>query len=164
MRILVTGAPGFLGSPLVEELRRKLGPEKLRVLAVAPAPEFSDTGVEVQVGSILTPADVARALGGRNMTFAEYLDRIERVSKEYTTTFVLMGSVRGSVQVHLASGLNVIACLIAIALHLRTRSVSPSLLEVPKGGVTRVCGHEDHGPSLALGLRSFWCGGAWLRA
>jgi dihydroflavonol-4-reductase len=64
MKILVTGAPGFLGSPLVEELRRKLGPEKLRVLAVAPAPEFSDTGVEVQVGSILTPADVARALEG----------------------------------------------------------------------------------------------------
>jgi dihydroflavonol-4-reductase len=62
VKILVTGAPGFLGSPLVEELRRKHGPETLRVLAVASAPEFSDRGVEVQVGSILTPANVARAL------------------------------------------------------------------------------------------------------
>jgi dihydroflavonol-4-reductase len=34
------------------------------VLAVAPAPEFSSLGVEVVVGSILNPADVARVLEG----------------------------------------------------------------------------------------------------
>jgi dihydroflavonol-4-reductase len=62
MKILVTGAPGFLGSPLVEGLCQRWPPGQLRVLAVAPAPEFSSLGVEVQVGSILTPADVARAL------------------------------------------------------------------------------------------------------
>ena len=64
MKILVTGAPGFLGSPLVEGLCRQFGGKSLRVLAVAPAPEFSSLGVEVQVGSILTPADVARAVDG----------------------------------------------------------------------------------------------------
>ncbi len=64
MKILVTGAPGFLGSPLVEGLCRRHGGHNLRVLAVAPAPEFSSRGIEVQVGSILIPADVARALEG----------------------------------------------------------------------------------------------------
>lgn len=64
MKILVTGAPGFLGSPLVEGLCRKHGGQNLRVLAVAPAPEFSSLGIEVQVGSVLIPADVARALEG----------------------------------------------------------------------------------------------------
>jgi dihydroflavonol-4-reductase len=64
MKILVTGAPGFLGSPLVEELSRRFGPKQLRVLAVAPAPEFSSLGIEVVVGSILNPADVARVLEG----------------------------------------------------------------------------------------------------
>ena len=64
MTILVTGAPGFLGSPLVEGLCQRHEPKQLRVLAVAPAPEFSSLGIEVQVGSILNPADVARALEG----------------------------------------------------------------------------------------------------
>lgn len=64
MKILVTGAPGFLGSPLVEGLCQRHGGHNLRVLAVAPTPEFSSRGIEVQVGSILIPADVARALEG----------------------------------------------------------------------------------------------------
>ena len=64
MKILVTGAPGFLGSPLLEELCRQVGPAHLRVLAIAPAPELSRQDIEVQVGSILTPTDVARALEG----------------------------------------------------------------------------------------------------
>jgi dihydroflavonol-4-reductase len=64
MKILVTGAPGFLGSPLVEGLCQRYEPKQLRVLAVAPAPEFSSLGIEVVVGSILNPADVARVLEG----------------------------------------------------------------------------------------------------
>jgi dihydroflavonol-4-reductase len=64
MKILVTGAPGFLGSPLVEGLCQRHEPKQLRVLAVAPAPEFSSLGVEVVVGSILNPDDVARVLEG----------------------------------------------------------------------------------------------------
>jgi dihydroflavonol-4-reductase len=64
MKILVTGAPGFLGSPLVEGLCQRFDPRQLRVLAVAPAPEFTSLGVEVVVGSILNPADVARVLEG----------------------------------------------------------------------------------------------------
>jgi dihydroflavonol-4-reductase len=61
-RILVTGAPGFLGTPLVEELCRRGEPWQLRVLAIAPAPELAELGVEVQVGDILKPSCVARAL------------------------------------------------------------------------------------------------------
>jgi len=48
----------------VEGLCQRYEPKQLRVLAVAPAPEFSSLGIEVVVGSILNPADVARVLEG----------------------------------------------------------------------------------------------------
>jgi spermidine synthase len=51
------------------------------------------------------------------------------------TTFVLMGTVRGSVQVHLASGLNALACLIAVAVHLRRPASPPGSPEAPSEAV-----------------------------
>jgi dihydroflavonol-4-reductase len=63
-RVLVTGAPGFLGTPLVQQICKGTEASRVRVLSIAPAPELTEMGVEVQVGSILTPANVARALDG----------------------------------------------------------------------------------------------------
>ncbi len=63
-RVLVTGAPGFLGTPLVQQICTRVEPSRVRVLSLGPSPELTEMGVEVQTGSILTPANVARALEG----------------------------------------------------------------------------------------------------
>ena len=61
--LLVTGATGFLGRPLVERLR--LTPDlTVRVLARGATPWDRDTGVEVVRGDILDPHVVQRALAG----------------------------------------------------------------------------------------------------
>lgn len=64
MRVLVTGATGFLGRSLVRRLRP--GGVRLRVLVRSPAhaKSFADRGAEAVVGDITDPATVAAAVDG----------------------------------------------------------------------------------------------------
>lgn len=64
MKTLVTGATGFLGAHLVDELCRTGDPRRLRVFQQSASPRLAGRGVEVLTGSVLSPADVARALEG----------------------------------------------------------------------------------------------------
>jgi dihydroflavonol-4-reductase len=63
MKTLITGATGFLGTHLLDELSRR-GEKGLRVLATRPSERLADRGVEVVTGSVTVPADVARAVAG----------------------------------------------------------------------------------------------------
>jgi len=63
MKILVTGATGFLGTHLVNELVRG-GARDLRVFSQSPAARLGKLGVEVVTGSVTAAADVARAVEG----------------------------------------------------------------------------------------------------
>jgi dihydroflavonol-4-reductase len=64
MKILVTGATGFLGTHLVAELCRRGKPADIRVFAQSRSAALAATGVEVQTGSVTDPAALARALTG----------------------------------------------------------------------------------------------------
>ncbi|HXU81001.1 MAG TPA: NAD-dependent epimerase/dehydratase family protein [Polyangia bacterium] len=63
MTTLITGATGFLGTHLVDELLRR-GEKDLRVLAQKGAPGLAERGVAVVSGSVTSPADAARAVAG----------------------------------------------------------------------------------------------------
>src|SRR6266568_7728144 len=62
--ILVTGATGFLGKHLVEQLKRQAGDLRLRVLCRGASPWDQDPAVEVVRGDIVSRQDVARAVEG----------------------------------------------------------------------------------------------------
>ena len=62
--ILVTGATGFLGKHLVEQLKRQAGDLRLRVLCRGPSPWDQDPAVEAVRGDIVSRQDVARAVEG----------------------------------------------------------------------------------------------------
>jgi dihydroflavonol-4-reductase len=63
MKTLVTGATGFLGTHLMDELLRR-GEPGLRVFAQQRSERLAGRGVEVITGSVTSPADVARAVAG----------------------------------------------------------------------------------------------------
>jgi dihydroflavonol-4-reductase len=63
MKTLVTGATGFLGTHLLDELLRR-GERGLRVFSQTRSERIADRGVEVVTGSVTSPADVARAVEG----------------------------------------------------------------------------------------------------
>jgi dihydroflavonol-4-reductase len=63
MKTLVTGATGFLGTHLLDELLRR-GEKGLRVMAQKPSERLADRGVEVVTGSVTSLPDVARAVVG----------------------------------------------------------------------------------------------------
>ena len=62
--ILVTGATGFLGKHLVEQLRRLGGDARLRVLCRGVSVWDNDPNVEFARGDVTTRADVERAAEG----------------------------------------------------------------------------------------------------
>ena len=62
--VLVTGATGFLGRHLVDQLRGAEPGVRLRVFCRGASPWDQDDGVEVARGDILSPADVDRAVAG----------------------------------------------------------------------------------------------------
>ncbi len=62
--VLVTGATGFLGKHLVEQLRRTDPSVSLRVFCRGPSPWNGDPAVEVIRGDITSPEDVDRAVAG----------------------------------------------------------------------------------------------------
>ena len=64
MRILVTGATGFLGSHLLGELARRGDGLPLRVFSQRRTPVLDRYGVDICTGSITRAEDVARALDG----------------------------------------------------------------------------------------------------
>ncbi|HZH30894.1 MAG TPA: NAD-dependent epimerase/dehydratase family protein [Pyrinomonadaceae bacterium] len=61
--VLVTGGTGFLGAHLVRQLV-EAGERRVRVLATTAPAWLSELGVETATGSVLSRADVRRALDG----------------------------------------------------------------------------------------------------
>jgi dihydroflavonol-4-reductase len=64
VKILVTGATGFLGNHLVAELCRRGPASDVRVFAQSRSAALAALGVEVATGSVTDPAAVARAVEG----------------------------------------------------------------------------------------------------
>jgi dihydroflavonol-4-reductase len=64
VKILVTGATGFLGCHFMNELVRRVDGADIRVLSLFDTPALQAHGVEVLVGTVTSPADVARAMAG----------------------------------------------------------------------------------------------------
>ncbi len=64
MKILVTGATGFLGQHLVAELCRRGDPAQIRTLSQSRSDRLVALGVDVRAGSVLSKDDLARTLEG----------------------------------------------------------------------------------------------------
>jgi dihydroflavonol-4-reductase len=64
MKTLITGATGFLGTHLVDELVRLGQGRDLRVFSQNRSERLASLGVEVITGSVTAAADVARAVDG----------------------------------------------------------------------------------------------------
>ena len=69
MKILVTGATGFLGRHVLARLVRDGDPKRLRTLAQRQAPDLSEMGIEQVVGSVCDPAAVKKAMDGVTHVF-----------------------------------------------------------------------------------------------
>jgi dihydroflavonol-4-reductase len=64
MKTLVTGATGFLGNHLLDELLRLGPPGDLRVFSQRRSERLAEAGVEVVTGSVTSATDAARAVEG----------------------------------------------------------------------------------------------------
>lgn len=63
-RVLITGATGFLGKHLVEQLKAQGTGMALRILARGPTEWDADPSLEIVHGDVLSPDDVKRAAEG----------------------------------------------------------------------------------------------------
>lgn len=63
-RVLITGATGFLGKHLVEQLKAQGTGMALRILARGPTEWDADPSLEIVRGDVLSPDDVKRAAEG----------------------------------------------------------------------------------------------------
>lgn len=77
MTILVTGGTGFLGNHFMDELTKRVDSSLIRVLTLFSTPALDKHGVEVVIGSVTHPADVARAMQGVTQVYhlAGYVSR-----------------------------------------------------------------------------------------
>ncbi len=64
MKVLVTGGTGFLGCHVMDELCRRVDGSRIRVLSLFDTPALRAHGVEVLLGTVTSPSDVARAMDG----------------------------------------------------------------------------------------------------
>ena len=64
MKVLVTGGTGFLGCHVMDELCRRVDGARIRVLSLFDTPALRAHGVEVLLGTVTSPSDVARAMDG----------------------------------------------------------------------------------------------------
>ena len=64
MKILVTGGTGFLGCHFMDELCKRVDSSQIRVLSLFDTPALRNHGVEVLIGTVTSPSDVARAMEG----------------------------------------------------------------------------------------------------
>jgi nucleoside-diphosphate-sugar epimerase len=69
MAALVTGASGFVGSHVVEALRRQEMPVRALVRTEAAAQELRDAGVEVRVGDVCDPNVLKEAVRGIEVVY-----------------------------------------------------------------------------------------------
>jgi dihydroflavonol-4-reductase len=67
--ILITGATGFLGRHLADQLRAAEPDSRLRILCRGPAPRSRDAGLEIQRGDVLSRHDVMRAAEGATQIY-----------------------------------------------------------------------------------------------
>jgi len=64
VKILVTGGTGFLGCHFMDELCKRVDSSQIRVLSLFDTPALRNHGVEVLIGTVTSPSDVARAMEG----------------------------------------------------------------------------------------------------
>jgi len=69
MKVLVTGATGFVGSHLVEALRRRHAEVTALVRSTGKAPALESQGVRLVAGDLHDPAALERAAAGQDVIF-----------------------------------------------------------------------------------------------
>jgi nucleoside-diphosphate-sugar epimerase len=76
--VLVTGATGFIGRPLVRRLVAEGYPVRALARASSDTRELESPGIEIVRGDMRDPADVARAMDGCRLAFHLAVDRSSR--------------------------------------------------------------------------------------
>lgn len=112
MKTLVTGATGFLGGHLVDELCRRGDARDVRVFAQSRSERLAGLGVDVMTGSVLSAADLGRALEGVDRVYhlagmvsrkAEDAHRMYQVHVEGTRLLCQAARAAGVARIVLAS-------------------------------------------------------------